>query len=153
MNEVVNRLRELGIVLPPLPEAVGNYELFVITGDLLFTTVHPGKSPEGKWYAGQVGTDVSTAEAYQYARLSTLRMLAIAQSALGSLDRVERVVRITGFVNSAPHFKSHPQVLDGCSDLLIQVFGEAGRHTRSAVGASSLPENVTVELEATFKIR
>ena len=147
------RLRDLGIVLPQLSTPLGNYAPFVIAGEFLFLTAHPGQSPEGNWYAGQVGRDVSIADAYEHGRLTGLRMLAVVRSALDSLDRVERVVKLTGFVNSSPGFKEHARVIDGCSDLMVQVFGQAGRHARSAVGASSLPQDITVEIEATFKIQ
>jgi enamine deaminase RidA (YjgF/YER057c/UK114 family) len=152
-DSIEGRLGDLGMVLPPLSTSLGNYLPFAISGDLLFLTGHAGQSPESKWYAGKVGEDVSVGDAYDHAPLAGLRMLSIVQSALGSLDRVERVVKLTCFVNSTASFKDHPTVINGCSDLLDKVFGEAGRHTRSAVGASSLPEGTTVEIDAIVKVR
>ena len=92
-------------------------------------------------------------EAYRHARLVAIRLLSVAKAALGSLDRVERVVKVLGFVNAGPAFREHPKVINGCSDLLVEVFGERGRHARSAVGVGSLPENITVEIEAIFEFR
>jgi enamine deaminase RidA (YjgF/YER057c/UK114 family) len=150
---IENRLQALGIVLPPAAAPLANYVPFVITGDLLFLSGQGPKSPEGKWHVGKVGGDVSVEEAYEHARLAGIGLLAVAQSALGSLDRVRRVVKVLGLVNSVPVFKDHPKVINGCSDLMVKVFGESGRHARSAVGVNSLPENITVEIEAILEIR
>ena len=95
---------------------------------------------------------MSIEQAYEYARLAGINILAAARSALGSLDRVKRIVKLTGFVNSVSTFKDHPKVINGCSDLIVQLFGESGRHARSAVGVNSLPEDITVEIEAILEI-
>src|SRR5260221_10028057 len=134
-----NRVRVLGIALPPTPAPVANYVSFVSTGNLLFLAGQGPQSPEGRWYTGKVGDDTSVEQAYEHARLTGIRILSVVRSALGSLDRVERVVKLTGFVNSVPEFKDHPRVINGCSDLMVEAFGEAGWHARSAVGVSSLP--------------
>jgi len=110
------------------------------------------KTAEGRWICGRVGEHVAVEEAYQHARLTGIRLLAAVKAALGSLDRVRKVVKVLGVVNAAPGFRNHPAVINGCSDLLTEVYGEAGRHARSAIGASSLPEDVTVEFEAVLEV-
>ena len=131
---------------------MGSYVPYRISGNLLFLSGQGPKEPEGDWLRGQVGTEVSVEEAYRRARLTGLRLLAITQSALGSLDRVGRVLKLLGFVNAPAGFKQHPAVINGCSDLFVEVFGEAGRHARSAVGVASLPEDISVEIEAILEI-
>lgn len=148
-----SKLKSLGIVLPPIPVPLANYVPFVIAGNLLFVSGQVPKAADGDWLAGKVGEGVTVEEAYRRARITGIRMLSVIESALGSLDRVGRVVQIVGFVNATPAFKRHPRVIDGCSDLMGEVFGELGHHARSAVGASSLPEDVTVEIEGIFEIR
>lgn len=133
--------------------AIANYVPSVIAGDLLFLSGQGPKTDEGIWLVGKVGENVTAEVAYQHARLTGVRILSVVQFALGSLDRVDRVIKIVGFVNSALVFKSHPTVINGCSDLMVDVFGENGRHARPAVGVNSLPEDITVEIEAIFKIR
>jgi enamine deaminase RidA (YjgF/YER057c/UK114 family) len=100
-----------------------------------------------------VGQEVTIEQAYQDARLTGLNLLAVMQGALGELDRIERVVKLLGMVNGTPDFLEHPQVINGCSDLMVEVFEEKGRHARSAVGMGSLPNNITVEVEAIVEIR
>ena len=151
-SKIETRLVELGVTLPPLLPPMGTYVPYIRAGNLLYLSGQGPKEPEGDWLRGQVGTDVSVEEAYRRARLTGLRLLAIAQSALGSLDRVQRVIKLLGFVNAAPGFKQHPAVINGCSDLFVEVFGEAGRHTRSAVGVASLPEDISVEIEAILEV-
>ena len=150
---IADKLRQLGLVLPTTPAPLANYVTFVISGNLLFLSGQGPKAAEGDWLRGKVGAEVSREEAYRHARLTGLRLLAVAQGALGSLDRIQRVVKVLGFVNSVPEFREHPQVINGCSDLFVEVWGDAGRHARSAVGVGSLPENITVEIEAIFEIR
>ncbi len=152
-NMIETKLQSLNLVLPPTPVPLANYVPWVISGNLLFLSGQGPKTPEGPWLCGKVGADVAVADAYQHARLTGIRLLSVAQTALGSLDRVQRVVKLLGFVNSAPDFRDHPKVINGCSDLLVEVFGERGRHARSAVGVSSLPENITVEIEAILEFR
>ena len=152
MSKIENRLAELGLTLPPLLPPMGTYVPYTISGNLLFLSGQGPKEPDGDWLRGQVGTEVSVEEAYRRARLTGLRLLAITQSALGSLDRVGRVLKLLGFVNAPAGFKQHPAVINGCSDLFVEVFGEAGRHARSAIGVSSLPEDISVEIEAVLEI-
>jgi enamine deaminase RidA (YjgF/YER057c/UK114 family) len=146
---VEDRLNELGIELPiPVPPAA-NYVRFAQTGNLLFIS---GTGPSDTSPKGKVDTDVSVDDAYRAARSVGLQILATAQQALGSLDRITRTVKVLGMVNSDPEFDSHPKVINGCSDVLVEVLGDAGRHTRSAVGFASLPNRICVEIEATFEV-
>ena len=147
------RLRELGIELPPPPKPMGNYVPAVITGNLMFLAGQGPRIGASDFHRGVVGGDVSEADAYQHARLVGLQLLAAAKAALGDLDRIARVVKLLGMVNAVQGFRRHPQVINGCSDLLVQVFGDAGKHARSAVGMGGLPENITVEIEAIMEVR
>jgi enamine deaminase RidA (YjgF/YER057c/UK114 family) len=106
----------------------------------------------GEYAQGKVGLAVSASEAYQHARVVGIQLLAAAQDALGSLDRVRQIVKVLGMVNGVPDFTEHPQVINGCSDLFVEVFGDRGRHARSAVGMGSLPNQITVEIEAIFQV-
>jgi enamine deaminase RidA (YjgF/YER057c/UK114 family) len=143
------RLKELGIELPTPSAPVANYVKYVKTGNLLFVSGHgPGpSSPRGK-----LGTDLTIEQGYAVAREVGISILATLKMALGDLDKVTRVVKILGMVNSAPDFGDQPKVMNGCSDLMVEVFGEAGRHSRSAVGFVALPDQIAVEIEATFEV-
>ncbi len=143
------RLRELGIELPEPVDPAANYVRFLRTGNLLYIS---GTGPGDMAPKGKVDTEVSVEDAYAAARTVGLQILATARQALGSLDRIERTVKVLGMVNSAPDFGGHPQVINGCSDLLVEILGDAGRHTRSAVGFASLPNAICVEIEATFEV-
>ncbi|MCX5513327.1 hypothetical protein C3941_00375 [Kaistia algarum] len=147
------RLRALGIVLPPAPPPVANFVTFVREGNLLFLSGQGPLEASGFEHHGKVGADVTIAEAYAHARIVGINLLAVMHDALGSLDKVRRVVKLLGMVNAAPLFADHPKVINGCSDLFIAVFGEAiGRHARSAVGMGSLPGQITVEIEAVIAV-
>jgi len=153
-GRIAARLHELGIALPEMVAPVANYVPFVISGSQLFIsgqiTMGPDKTLR---HVGIVGKDIALEEAREAARLAAINVLAVAHTALGGdLDRVRRVVKITGFVNAVPGFTQHPEVVNGASDLFVDVFGDAGRHARAAVGAGSLPRNVCVEVEAIFEI-
>lgn len=146
------RLRERGITLPPVPQPAGNYVHAVRTGNLLFLS---GKGPftsDGGTPTGKVGQDVTVEEAYQHARSVGLTLIAVMQDALGDLERVSRVVKVLGMVNATPDFGQQPAVINGCSDLFVEVFGDRGRHARSAVGMGSLPSNITVEIEVIVEV-
>jgi enamine deaminase RidA (YjgF/YER057c/UK114 family) len=145
---VENRLTELGITLPEPVGPAANYVRYQTTGNLLFIS---GTGPGTEHRTGKVGTDVSVEEAYDAARSCGLQLLATAQVALGSLDRITKTVKVLGMVNGAPDFGDQPKVINGCSDLLVEVLRDAGRHTRSAVGMGSLPNGISVEIEATFE--
>jgi enamine deaminase RidA (YjgF/YER057c/UK114 family) len=145
------KLRELGIQLKEIPAGDRPLVPSVLTGNLLFLS-GAGPSFSGKKWSGQLGTDYTVEEGYEAARECALQLLSAARTALGSLDRVRRVVKVLGMVNSAPGFSQQPQVIHGCSDLLVQVFGENGRHARSAVGMAGLPNNIPVEIEIILEV-
>jgi enamine deaminase RidA (YjgF/YER057c/UK114 family) len=146
---VEQRLQELGIELPPPVRPVATYVRYLQTGNLLFVS---GTGPSQSAPKGQVDTDVSVEQAYGVAREIGLQLLATAKDALGDLDRIARVVKVLGMVNSSPEFDRQPEVINGCSDLLVEVLGDAGRHTRSAVGMAALPGRIAVEIECTFEV-
>ena len=146
-------LKKLAIELPAPPRPVANYVTWVRTGNLLFTSGHIPAAAEGLKTTGKVGRDLTVEEGYTAARHTTLALLATVRSALGSLDLVERVVKVVGLVNSPPEFTEHPKVVNGASDLLAAVFGETGRAARAALGAASLPAGVAVEIEAVFQVK
>ena len=149
---VLDRLTELGIELPAVAAAAGSYVPTVQSGSFLYTS---GQLPfvDGKLPAtGKVGAEVSAEDAKAYARLAALNVLAAAHAAVG-LDNIVRVVKVVGFVSSAPGFTAQPGVINGASDLFVEVLGEAGRHARSAVGVAELPLGTPVEVEAIFEVR
>ncbi|MER3438471.1 MAG: hypothetical protein C4346_13290 [Chloroflexota bacterium] len=143
------RLKELGIELPTPPEPVANYVRCVRTGNLLFVSGH-GPGPNAP--TGKLGQNLSVEQGYQVAREVGINILATVKAELGSLDRVKRVVKVLGMVNSDPSFGDQPKVINGCSDLFVEVFGEAGKHSRSAVGFVALPNQIAVEIECTMEV-
>lgn len=147
------RLQKLGIVLPATPTPVANYVTSRWAGPLLFLSGQGPKLPDGSYSTGKLGQDVDVARGYEDARLTGLQLLAIAKAALGDLSRIEAVVKLLGMVNATPDFTDHPKVINGCSDLFVEVLGETGRHARSAVGMGSLPNNITVEIEAILLVK
>ena len=147
------RLKQLGLVLPEVPAPVANYVPFRIAGNLLFLSGQGPRDEAGRMLTGKVGADVSVEEAYRRARLIGLQLLSATRQAAGSLDRVEAVLKVLGMVNAVPDFKDHPKVINGCSDLFVVVLGDAGRHARSAVGMGSLPNQISVEIEAILAIK
>ena len=146
------RLKQLGIRLPSVPTPVANYVPYRIAGNLLFLAGQGPRDAAGNMLTGKVGADVSVDEAYKRARLVGLGLLAATRQALGSLDRVEAVLKLLGMVNAVPDFKDHPKVINGCSDLIVEVFGDAGKHARSAVGMGSLPMGIPVEIECIVEV-
>jgi enamine deaminase RidA (YjgF/YER057c/UK114 family) len=151
-DSVEKHLEDLGIVLPAFPRPVANYVPFTIIGNLLFVSGQGPRTADQKFMTGKVGRDVTAEEAYAHARLVGINLLSVVHHAQNGLSTVRRVVKLTGFVNASDDFQDHPKVINGCSDLLVEVFGDAGKHARSAVGVSSLPLNITVEIEAIFEI-
>src|SRR4051794_34760374 len=147
------RLKELGIVLPNVPAPVANYLPYRVAGNLLFLAGQGPRTPDGKFLSGKVGAEVSVEEAYKRARIVGLQLLSAARMALGSLDRVDTVVKMLCMVNAVLDFKDHPTVANGMSDLFVEVFGENGKHGRSAVGMGSLPNQISVEIEGIFSIK
>ncbi len=141
------KLQELGIRLAPPSPPVANYVNAVRTGNLLFLA---GKGPGA--VKGKLGREFSVEQGYQHAREVGLALLAVMKGELGSLDRVKRVVKVLGMVNGVPEFADQPKVINGCSDLFVQVFGERGKHARSAVGMGSLPNGIPVEIEVIVEV-
>jgi enamine deaminase RidA (YjgF/YER057c/UK114 family) len=152
-GRIAIRLKDLGIKLPTPAIPQGSYVPWVRTGALLFISGQITMGAKGLEYVGVVGDDINLEDAKRAARLAGLNVIAQAAMALdGDLDRVKRVVKVTGFVNAAPGFTQHPEVVNGASDLFVEIFGEVGLHARAAVGTSSLPRNVAVEIEALFEV-
>ncbi|MCV2880260.1 RidA family protein [Sedimentimonas flavescens] len=151
MSRIDARLSELGITLPGAPAPAANYVPFVRSGNQLFVSGQISNGPEGL-IKGRLGADMDVSEGALAARFCGLALIAQAKAALGDLDRIKRVVKLVGFVNSTPDFIDQPKVINGCSDLMVEVFGEAGRHARSAVSAASLPLGVSIEIEGIFEV-
>jgi len=150
--EIEKRLKELNLTLPELPTPVANYVPVVQTGNLLFVSGHgPGKG-EGKIYKGKVGEDLTCEDGYQSARKTALCILSTIKGAIGNLDKVKRIVKVVGFVNCTEDFLDQPKVVNGASDLFVEVFGEKGKHARAAVGMQQLPGGIPVEIEAIVEI-
>jgi enamine deaminase RidA (YjgF/YER057c/UK114 family) len=148
------RLKEKNITLPQQAAPMANYVSAVRTGNLLFLAGHgPVRRADGSYPSGKVGKDLSVEQGYQVAREVGLNLLATTRNALGSLDRVKRVVKVLGMVNSAEGFGDQPRVINGFSDLMVEVFGEAiGKHARSAVGMAGLPVGIPVEIEMVLEV-
>jgi enamine deaminase RidA (YjgF/YER057c/UK114 family) len=153
MNDAEQRLSELGLKLPEAPQPVANYVPFLLSGDQLFISGQISKDGAGRVLTGLLGGGASIEDGQAAARHSALNVLAQAKAALGGLDRIVQILRLTGFVASAPGFVDQPKVINGASDLLVAVLGDAGRHTRSAVGVASLPLGASVEIDAILKVR
>jgi enamine deaminase RidA (YjgF/YER057c/UK114 family) len=152
MTTPEERLAELGLQLPELPQPIGNYVGAVQTGNLLFLS---GKGPDlvgGRRWLGKLGAELTTEEGYQAARDTMLNLLAVLHAELGDFARVRRVVKLLGMVNSTANFDEQPKVINGASDLLVSIFGDKGRHARSAVGMQSLPGGIPVEIEMIVEI-
>lgn len=147
------RLNELGITLPKAAAPVANYVPWVVTGHLVFISGQGPMGPNGVEFRGKLGRDLEAEEGKKAARLTALNVIAQLKEAVGGdLDRVKRCVKLLGFVNSTPDFNQQPTVINGASDVIVEIFGEAGRHARSAVSAPSLPVDIAVEVEAIFEI-
>jgi enamine deaminase RidA (YjgF/YER057c/UK114 family) len=146
------KLKDLGIILPAPPQPIANYVRAVRVGNFLFVSGH-GPYNDGKIkLAGKVGRELTVEEGYQVARNVGLNCLATVRAAVGDLDRVKQVVKLLGMVNCTEDFKDQPKVINGCSDLLVEVFGEIGKHARSAVGMQALPNGIPVEIEMILDI-
>ena len=153
MGAVDKRLEELGITLPEMRPPVANYVPAVRTGNLLFLSGSiPAARPDGTEARGKLGAGLSVEEGYEAARLVGINLLAVLKTTLGDLDKVNRIVKLLSMVNCAPDFTDTPAVANGCSDLLVEVFGDKGKHARSAVGMAALPLNVPVEIEMVVEV-
>jgi enamine deaminase RidA (YjgF/YER057c/UK114 family) len=152
-SSVEARLHSLGVVLPAAAAPVANYVPYHVIGDLLFVSGQVSRTPDGRVMTGKLGGGLDVAQGQAAARACALSLLAQAKAALGGdLDRIRQCVKLLGFVNCTAEFKEQPAVMNGCSDLLVEVLGEAGRHARSAVGTNALPMDATVEVEAIFHV-
>jgi enamine deaminase RidA (YjgF/YER057c/UK114 family) len=146
------KLAHLGIDVSKPARPVANYVPAVRTGKLVFVSGQGPRRPEGGMLTGKVGSEVSLEHGYQAARLCGISLLAALKSEIGDLNKVKRVVKLLGMVNAAPDFTDHPKVINGCSDLLVEVFGDRGKHARSAVGMGSLPNQISVEIEMIVEV-
>ena len=151
-NTIEARLREMGVELPDVPRPMAEYVPAKCVGDLVYVS---GQGPirNGKaLYVGQVGAELSLEDAYQAAQICCLNCLAAVKAVVGSLDMIEEIVHVRGFVNSSPDFYEQPKVVDGASELLVKLFGNQGRHARAALGTSNLPGNIPIELEMIVRV-
>ena len=146
------RLASLGIELPSASPPVANYVRTVRTGNLIFTSGHGPRQSDGTLVTGRLGRDLTVLQGYEAARLTAISLLASLAQEIGDLSKVRRVVKVTGMVNSDPEFTDQSKVINGCSDLLVEVFGERGRHARAAVGMAALPRGMAVEIEMIVEI-
>ena len=152
-GKIESRLKDLGITLPTPPAPVASYVPYVVSGNLVFISGQVTAAPDGLKYVGTVGKEISVEDGKAAARLCAVNLIAQVKAAAGGdLDRVKRCVKVTVFVNAIPGFAQHPEVANGASDLFVEVFGDAGKHARAAVGAGSLPRNVATEVEAVFEL-
>jgi enamine deaminase RidA (YjgF/YER057c/UK114 family) len=147
------RLKELGLVLPKLPKPVANYLPYRLVGNVLYLAGQGPRDENGDSLTGKLGAGISVEEGYRRARFVGLGLLAAMRDALGSLDRVDYIVKLLGMVNATPDFNDSPKVINGCSDLFVEVFGDAGRHARSAVGNVMLPNQISVEIEGIVAVK
>ena len=147
------RLKELGLVLPALTKPVANYLPYRLAGNLLFLAGQGPRDEKGAALTGKLSAEISIDEGYRRARLVGLGLLAAIRDALGSLDRVDFIIKLLGMVNAMPNFNDSPRVINGCSDLFVEVFSEAGRHARSAVGNVMLPNQISVEIEGIVAVK
>lgn len=146
------KIKDLGLTLPPLPKPVGTYVGGVRTGNLLYMSGLGPRRNDGTYVVGKLGRTMTVEEGYEAARLVGMNMLASIRGQLGSLDKVKRVVKVLGMVNADPEFADPPKVINGFSDLFVEVFGEAGRGARSAVGMATLPFKMAVEVEIVLEV-
>ena len=147
-----SKLEALGITLPTVAPPVANYVNAVKTGNLIFLAGKGPNLPEGGYITGKVGADLSIEEGYKAARLTGIQQLAVLKAELGNLNKVKRIVKVLGMVNAAPDFVDHPKVINGYSDLMVEIFGDKGKHARAAVGMGSLPTNIAVEIEMIVEV-
>ncbi len=151
-GDVEARLKQLGISLPEAPKPVANYVQAVRTGNLVFLAGAGPRKPDGGYMSGRVGADMSLEQGYQSARQAGITLLANLKAEIGDLNKVKRIVKVLGMVNADPSFTQHPKVINGFSDLMVEVFGDRGKHARSAVGMGSLPFNIPVEIDVVVEV-
>jgi len=146
------KLKSLNITLPEVSAPVANYVNITQSGNILFLAGKGPNRPEGGYVTGKIGLDLNQEEGYQAARLAGIAQLAVLKSYLGDLNKVKRILKVTGMVNASNDFTNHPEVVNGFSDLMVEVFGEKGKHARAAVGMASLPRNIAVEIEMIVEV-
>lgn len=147
------KLKELGLQLPPASKPIANYVKYVRTGNLLFLAGHGPTKADGTNITGKVGKDLTIEQGYEAAKITALSLIATLKDALGGdLSKVKRIVKVNGYVNCLPDFTDQPKVINGCSDLLVAVFGEKGKHARAAMGMVALPNNIAVEIELVVEV-
>lgn len=146
------KLREMGIVLPPASKPIANYVKSVKTGNLVFLSGHGPTMPDGTDVKGKLGKDLTIEQGYDAARLTAIGLVSTLKAEIGDLGKVSRIVKVVGMVNCTPEFEDHPKVINGCSDLLLELFGDKGKHARTSVGMAALPMNIAVEIEMVAEI-
>ncbi len=146
------KLKELGITLPEVSAPVANYVNAARTGNIIFLAGKGPKQADGTYITGKVGIDLDEKEGYAAARLTAINQLAVLKAELGNLNKVKRIIKVLGMVNCGPDFGNQPEVVNGFSDLMVEVFGERGKHARAAVGMGSLPRGIAVEIEAIVEV-
>ena len=151
-QKIEQKLKEMGIELPTPSQPIATYVSAVRTGNLIFLAGKGPSKPDGSYITGKPGKDLTVQQGYDAARLVAINQLAALKAAIGDLDKVKRVVKVLGMVNSDPDFKDHSKVINGFSDLIVAVFGDKGKHARSSVGMCSLPNNMAVEIELIVEV-
>lgn len=147
------KIKELGLQLPPVSKPIANYVKYVRTGNLLFLAGHGPTKADGSNITGKVGKELTIEQGYEAAKVTTLSLIATLKDALGGdLSKVKRIVKVNGYVNCLPDFTDQPKVINGCSDLLVAIFGERGKHARAAMGMVALPSNIAVEIELVVEV-
>ena len=147
------KIKQLEIQLPQIPESLGSYQDMVKVGNLVFLSGRGPLKADGKYITGKVGQDLTTNDGYQAARLTAINQLAILKQAFGSLDKIKRIIKVNGYVHTADSFTEQSKVMNGFSDLLIEVFGEQGKHARTSVGVFTLPQNMAIEVEMIVEVK
>jgi enamine deaminase RidA (YjgF/YER057c/UK114 family) len=147
------KIKQLGIELPQIPESLGSYLDMVRVGNLVFLSGRGPLQVDGKYITGKLGQDLTTNEGYQAARLTAINQLAILKQTFGSLDKIKRIIKVNGYVHTADSFTEQSKVMNGFSDLLIEVFGEQGKHARTSVGVFTLPQNMAIEVEMIVEVK
>ena len=151
--DVEERIKELGIELTEPGAPVANYVNSVKTGNLVFMAGKGPKNAKGEYITGKVGRDISIEEGYEAAKLTAIQQLAVLKAEIGDLNKVVRIVKVLGMVNADSTFTNHPEVINGFSDLMVEIFGDRGKHARAAVGMGSLPRNIACEIEFIVEVR
>ncbi len=150
---VEERIKELGIVLRDPGVPIANYLNSVKSGNIIFMSGNGPRRPDGSFITGKIGTDLTIEEGYEAARLTAIEQLSVLKAQIGDLNKVERIIKVFGMVNSEPSFTQHPAVINGFSDLMVEIFGERGRHARAAVGMGSLPMNIPCEIDMIVQVQ